>query len=286
MLSGFLITTLLLREFKDNGRIALSKFYARRTLRIFPAFYFYLLVLFAAASIGLVPAIGAASWVHALTYTMDYVGLRERPWNLGHLWSLAVEEQFYLLWPTAVAVVRPRRAMWVAAGTILLVPAVRFMTWHFFPAAVVGMKWQFHTVCDALATGCLLAGIRWEAWDWSAYRNYLTSRLFVLVPIAVLVMNRLDVGRPRFNFLIGQTVMNVGIALCIDWVLRNDTSVIVRVLELPGIVLLGTLSYSIYLGSSRSSITRRTAGSSSFRSIAWPPSRWRGCPIPSSSGPS
>ena len=109
VLSGFLITTLLLKEFDSNGSISLKKFYARRTLRIFPAFYFFLLVLFVADRLGLVPRIDGSSWIHALTYTMDYVGLKDRPWNLGHIWSLAVEEQFYLLWPRRWSCSGPER---------------------------------------------------------------------------------------------------------------------------------------------------------------------------------
>lgn len=247
VLSGFLITTLLLGEFQENGAIALGKFYARRTLRIFPAFYAFLLVLFLAERLALVPGIDASSWIHAFTYTMDYVGLKDRPWNLGHIWSLAVEEQFYLLWPTALALLRPRKGMWLAVAAILVVPIIRWSTWRFFPQYAGGIKWQFHTVCDALASGCLLAGVRHALWTRPAYRRWLTSRAFIVVPIGVLLVNRIVVGRPQVNYLVGQTVMNLGIALCIDYVLRHHDGVVGRLLELRPVVFVGTLSYSIYL---------------------------------------
>ena len=247
VLSGFLITTLLLEEFQENGTIALGKFYARRTLRIFPAFYAYLLVLFLLDRLALVPRIEASSWIHAFTYTMDYVGLKDRPWNLGHIWSLAVEEQFYLLWPAALVLLRPRKAMWLPVAAILLVPILRWSTWRFFPQYAGGIKWQFHTVCDALASGCLLAGLRHALWARSGYRRWLVSRVFVVVPIGVLLMNRLVVGRPQVSYLAGQTLMNLGIALCIEHVLRNHEGVVGRMLELRPVAFIGTLSYSIYL---------------------------------------
>ena len=147
VLSGFLITTLLLEEFRENGRVSLRNFYARRTLRIFPAFYFFLFVVFVLMKRGWVAPIGASSWIHAATYTMDYLGFHDRAWDLGHLWSLAVEEQFYLIWPAALVLLRPRRALWSAFAVILVVPLIRWCTWKYFPGRVDDMKWQFHTVC-------------------------------------------------------------------------------------------------------------------------------------------
>lgn len=247
VLSGFLITTLLLEEFRENGTISLRNFYARRTLRIFPASYAFLLAVFVLERFAVVPPISASSWIHAVTYTMDYQSLRDRAWDLGHLWSLAVEEQFYLLWPTVLVLLRPRKALWSAFAVILLVPVVRLMTWRFFPSHANDMKWQFHTVCDALATGCLLAGVRDVAWALPAYRRLLGSAAFALVPLGVLIVNWGIVGRPRLNYLVGQTMLNLGLALCIDYALRHHDGVIGRALNLGPVAYVGTLSYSIYL---------------------------------------
>jgi peptidoglycan/LPS O-acetylase OafA/YrhL len=247
VLSGFLITTLLLNEFRENGRISLRDFYARRTLRIFPAFYVFLLVVFILMKHAWVAPISASSWLHAATYTMDYMSFHVRAWDLGHLWSLAVEEQFYLLWPTVLVLLRPRKALWGAFGVILLVPLVRWCTWKYFPGLIDEMKWQFHTVCDALATGCVLAGVRDALWKRPAYRWLLESGAFVLVPVGIFAVNRAMVGRPRFGNVLGQTMINVGIALCIDYLLRNSKSAAGRVMNLRFVAYLGTLSYSLYL---------------------------------------
>ena len=245
VLSGFLITSLLLEEFRKNGQISLRNFYARRTLRIFPAFYVFLLGVFFLERSGVVERISTPSWIHAVTYTSDYLSLHDRP--LGHLWSLAVEEQFYLIWPVAVVLLRPRKALWSAFAVVLIVPLVRFFTWRFFPDSAHEMKWQFHTVCDALATGCLLAGVRDAAWERPAYRRFLNSAAFALVPIGVLALNWITVGRPRVDYLVGQTSLNVGIALCIDYLVRKPDGFAGRTMNIRFVAYVGTLSYSIYL---------------------------------------
>jgi peptidoglycan/LPS O-acetylase OafA/YrhL len=247
VLSGFLITTLLLQEFEDSGSISLRNFYARRTLRIFPASYAFLLIIFVLEKLSVVPDVSASSWIHALTYTTDYAHTGTLDWTLGHLWSLAVEEQFYLIWPLAIALLRPRKALLAAAMVVLFVPLVRWTTWRFFPEHAEAIKWQFHTVCDALATGCLLAGVRGAIGSTPIYRRLLRPPALGIVALGILTVNWLSVGRPQFSNLLGQTVMNLGIAFCIDYVLRKPDGSVGRVLNLGAIAYVGTLSYSMYL---------------------------------------
>jgi peptidoglycan/LPS O-acetylase OafA/YrhL len=99
IISGFLITTLLLREKSNFGYISLPAFYTRRCLRILPAFFFYLLVIVVLDRTGFVQ-LPAGNLLYAVTYTMNF---NPNPyWYTGHFWSLSVEEQFYLLWPLAL----------------------------------------------------------------------------------------------------------------------------------------------------------------------------------------
>src|ERR1700724_1408201 len=121
VVSGFLITTLLLKERDRTGRIDLLAFYRRRTFRIFPACFFY------------VTAMAVVAWPlgylgYAYSYTMCYAG-QGRPWLLGHLWSLSVEEQFYLLWPFALALAFSMRRR-VAIVVMFAAPIARLTFWH------------------------------------------------------------------------------------------------------------------------------------------------------------
>ena len=91
VISGFLITGLLMQELAQEGRIRLGRFYLRRTLRIFPPYYTLL------AALGLASVFGAVTLaphdlLHGATYTSNYY--LGRSWFLGHSWSLSVEEQF------------------------------------------------------------------------------------------------------------------------------------------------------------------------------------------------
>jgi peptidoglycan/LPS O-acetylase OafA/YrhL len=96
VLSGYLITTLLLREEEQTGGISLRYFYLRRALRLFPALWLYLLVVGAIWLAGWLPQVPWHDFVSSLFYVRNFVGHGR---ETAHLWSLSLEEQFYFLWP-------------------------------------------------------------------------------------------------------------------------------------------------------------------------------------------
>jgi hypothetical protein len=89
VISGFLITNLLLTELAAAGRIHIGRFYLRRTFRIFPPYYVFILVL-ALAALARWIELAPGDLFHTLTYTSNYDATRS--WNVGHTWSLSVEE--------------------------------------------------------------------------------------------------------------------------------------------------------------------------------------------------
>jgi peptidoglycan/LPS O-acetylase OafA/YrhL len=240
VISGFLITGLLLDEQAHTGQIDIRRFYLRRTLRIFPPYYTLILMLLLAEAIGWVHLMPHDA-LHAATYTSNYQ--TGGSWYLGHAWSLSVEEQFYLLWPALILLAGTRRGIAIAAGVVLLSPFVRLASWEF---ARVGMTHRFETVADSIAVGCVLAGTRPFLHRQRGYMATLSSPLFVLVPIAALAANLLH-GHPRTYFAAGLTIENVGLALCIDWCVTYAEGRIGRVLNTPPLVFVGVMSYSLYL---------------------------------------
>jgi peptidoglycan/LPS O-acetylase OafA/YrhL len=244
VISGFLISTLLLAELRRRGSIHLRRFYLRRTLRIFVPYYACVAVILLLQLPGLV-SLTPGDVAHALTYTMNY--FPERSWDLGHGWSLSVEEQFYLAWP-AVLLLGARRGLWVAATCLVLAPLIRIVYFFLFPVLLeYEVRYRFETVVDALAIGCLLAG----ASDWlgrqSFYRDFLASRLLIAVPVVVVVYAATLDPRTRGYLLIGSSAQNAGIALCMAWCVANAGSWVGKLLNSRPLVLLGLMSYSIYL---------------------------------------
>jgi peptidoglycan/LPS O-acetylase OafA/YrhL len=242
VISGYLITGLLLREQEQTGTISIPRFYFRRTLRIFPAYYTFLALIAVAAASGWV-VLRPHDMLHAVTYTENYNA--DHAWVIGHTWSLSVEEQFYILWPALLLVCGTRRGMWLAAVFAAAVPFVRIGVFYFAPPWYPRTGYTFEVAGDAIATGCLLAGCRSQLWANARYRAMLQSAWFWVVPVLVLVIS--SAARPRFQGLIGITLMNVGVALCLDWAIRNADSLVGRLLNSAPLVFVGKMSYSLYL---------------------------------------
>ena len=159
VLSGFLITHLLLKEYDKTGDISLRRFYVRRVLRIFPAFYGYIAFYVVGRMIIALP-IDWRSVLACMTYTGNYFAAfgGQRVATMQHTWSLAVEEQFYLLWPAIFWLLakNPARLMKGLAAAILAVWAYRWLALglHFNETYIYE---TFESRADALAIGCLLA---------------------------------------------------------------------------------------------------------------------------------
>jgi peptidoglycan/LPS O-acetylase OafA/YrhL len=242
VISGYLITGLLIREEQQTGTISIRQFYFRRTLRIFPAYYTFLALVAIAAAAGWV-ALKPHDMLHALTYTENYNA--DHSWIVGHTWSLSVEEQFYLLWPAVLLLSGTRRGMWIAAAFACAVPLIRVGIYYAAPVWYPRTGYTFEGVGDAIATGCLLAGWRSRLWANLRYRALLQSRWFWLVPAAAFGISSAD--RPRIQGLVGITAMNICAAICLDWAIRNSEGAVGRVLNSAPLVFIGQMSYSLYL---------------------------------------
>jgi peptidoglycan/LPS O-acetylase OafA/YrhL len=142
-----LITGLLLKERERAGTISLRDFYVRRAYRILPAAYVFMLAMVAEHW----HALSWSSILSALTYSSNY--FHDKNWVLGHLWSLSVEEQFYLLWPL-ILVFFFRTRLWVVASLVLSGPPLRVVFWVLWGYRAV--EHPFPVVMDALAAGCAL----------------------------------------------------------------------------------------------------------------------------------
>lgn len=235
IISGFLITSLLLRERAESGRISLLLFYIRRTLRILPPFVLFLgaVAMLNALAIIRVPP---GNWAYALTYTLNFDP--HPPWVLGHLWSLSVEEQFYLLWPLVMRFARP--SMWTAVATVSLFAGITSA--HLIDPA---LHYAFPFVCGPIAMGCLLAIQAPAIERFIAASKFLSSDWFFVFAVpAILLLDTPDFGNATRYIAL---VTNSLVTLCVARLVFLPVGVVARVLNRPPLVRLGKLSYSLYL---------------------------------------
>lgn len=163
VLSGYLITSILLVERSAGGSFGLyaGRFYVRRALRIFPLYYFYLFVNYLLVRLS---GNEADDYVFYLTYTQNFLlgatQFSDIAGNLGHTWSLATEEQFYLLWPFLVYYLSRRWLTGVCVALIIAAPI--FRGWAYATLGNPYLTYAFPLgSADTLALGCLCA-LHWE----------------------------------------------------------------------------------------------------------------------------
>jgi peptidoglycan/LPS O-acetylase OafA/YrhL len=241
VISGYLITSLLLREREKSGTIRLPTFYFRRCMRLSPALLFYLVAVFTLSALGAI-TLRQGDVLHALTYTMNFHF--DRAWQVGHLWSLSVEEQFYLLWPAAL-LYAGSRARTVCFSVIAAVPLVRISLLFVAPFLVIRSDELFFTIADTLAAGCALAFIQQRLWRNSWYTRFQNSPAFWFVPVAALAIHFNPIW--RLQALLGFTVINICIVLTIDQAVRMPKTAWGRFLNLRTMRTVGLISYSLYL---------------------------------------
>ncbi len=242
VISGFLITRLMLLERTRNGQVSLKRFYARRALRLFPAMYTYVACVCILWAFGVLHLHARDIW-HAVTYTVNFLPNRGKA--IGHLWSLSNEEQFYLLWPCTFLLLGPRRSAWVAAGTILFGPIARACAWLFLRHTPYGDLPMFPMVADSIAIGCLLANIS----GWLEQKNWYL-RLFRPAYSIALLLLLLAVNRYMDYTIVsvfGSSVIIVCLAILIHRCVYRPNDWVGRVLNWKPVVFVGALSYSLYL---------------------------------------
>jgi peptidoglycan/LPS O-acetylase OafA/YrhL len=243
IISGFLITSLLLAERERTGTISIRNFYVRRVFRIFPAYFVFLLAMVALFPTGWL-VLHKVDFLPSAGFFSDYVTPQDA---LGHTWSLSVEEQFYLLWPGAIVLLGLRRALYACAALLVIAPTFRVLVdlslWPEKPMR------GFECVADALACGCILACAREQLWNNPLYRRLVSSPYVALIPVATLLFMAVTIVDARILYhTVGISLLNFGLVLMLDRYMRfPETTWTGRWLNWAPIAWIGTISYSLYL---------------------------------------
>ena len=252
VLSGFLITWLLLKENDTRGTISIATFYKRRTLRIFPAFYVYWLVMVAL----LVWTGRTVLWPHAwsaLLYGSNYYSAINGDPNNGfsHTWSLAIEEQFYLVWPLVFLMLRGNlRKMTgfliVLIGAVWIHRAVLCFGFHVDQAYIFA---AFDTRLDELMVGCLLAVLLKRRALSSLWSAVSANALLPLATIALLALSIYAGGHfiDRYRDVFGFAIEPLLFAILVVQVIVFSSTRLWSWTEWRVCRFLGRISYSLYL---------------------------------------
>lgn len=257
-LSGYLITTLLRREFDRYADISLRQFYLRRVLRIFPPFYLVLLAAYTVCVLGLwessplTPGAVVAQLAHATNYYIVrngwWTGLAPGTWVY---WSLAVEEHFYLVFPLLYLWLRRRGFSANRQAAILVGLCAAILLWRC--VLVFGLHAPkdrtyvaSDTRVDSILAGCLLAIWKNPVMDRDgpSDRDLLTKWL----PLgAVMLGTSLVYRRPEFEQTLRYTLQSFGLLPFFVAAIRYYDKPLVSLLESRVAKYLGLLSYSMYL---------------------------------------
>ena len=244
VLSGFLITHLLLTDEAAHGELRLGTFYRRRALRILPVYYAFVLVFFI---LDLTTPLDTrwSQYVGALTFTKNML---PAGWYDGHLWSLAVEQQFYLLWPIALLLLTPRSRFQFAAVLIGLAACFRV---GFYAADL--RSWYYYSLftnMDSLMFGGAAAMLV-QLWPDRLRRalDYRPTLLRVCCLGAIVLIWRLTAAARLglFTVPLGCTIQNVAATFLILSYTYKTTGIGYGILNLPLLRAVGVLSFSLYV---------------------------------------
>jgi len=255
VLSGFLIHTLSVREIEKTGAFNWRQFYMRRVLRIFPCFYAYIGVLLILIALGMV----TLSWqmiVSAATFTLNYRHLWDHSSGaydyaiIGHYWTLALEEQFYLTWPLLILLLVKRKLLPVLLAIIAIAPFLRVVFYFFTPDSRGQLSMMFHTGFDSIAAGVLLGELlrRASSKRWlevlASKQAFVAGTLLFLLIISPFLSERFG---GAYGLTVGKSLELFSLCIVITAAVTFPNTLLYRFLNWRPLTYVGVLSYSLYV---------------------------------------
>jgi peptidoglycan/LPS O-acetylase OafA/YrhL len=256
VISGFLITGILLKEQTKTATIGLKNFYARRALRLVPAYILFIILTCIVNPLhckNLAPAVGIAA-----IYMCDF----DLAMNWGHIlgsgfeiaWSLSVEEKFYLIWPTVMKFARKHLA-WIGLTTI-----AACFAWRAY-LVYTGAFWMrvaggFDTKVDALMIGCLAAVALHNPQIRAKLQKYCTHFLLPIGLFAFVILYLRALGHPfgavgvtakLLYWNVRVPVFTIAFTALIMSLCLQPKSIVARFLSMVPFTWIGKISYSLYL---------------------------------------
>jgi len=259
VLSAFLITKLLLLEYATEKHISLPKFYIRRILRIWPLYFFMLLLIFI-----VLPSMGEyyVPGIHSIEYqnltnkylfphlfflgnfSAGYYGMPNVS-IIAHLWTVGIEEQFYIFWPFLLLFLLKNKTRYTYFMLFLLLLLSMYMRYYFVSNSVHPMIWtNTVTRLDPLILGIFLAFSRDN--DCISSRGSVVKVLFGLVCVAGITLSS-SIHNQSIHVVWQYFILALGFYLIVDACVSDNEGVINTFLSNKIFVWLGKLTYGLYV---------------------------------------
>jgi len=236
-LSGYLIGTLLLMEKRATGTISLRKFYVRRIFRILPPILVYLATIYTLHRLGVLPVLSTSELIAVLAFFRNYA---PGGWYTGHFWSLAIEEQFYLVIPLLLLILRWRIALTVTSALAILSAIVRAIEFKYL--VVDSIQFRTENRIDALMCGVILALLlqNQDIRQWMKDNLSFITLAFLSLGTATSVI---ILSAPAAR----RSIISVALPLLIAHTVLHPKRWWSLWLEYSPLKWLGRLSYSVYI---------------------------------------
>lgn len=248
VISGFIITTLLLNELSISSTLSLKRFYLKRAFRILPPFYFYLLVVWL-LHLGIGLSIDSTGIWTAATFTQRYLPY-DVPWWTGHSWSLSVEEIFYVIWPFILLSFGKNKAGRFALLWVIFAPFIRVASYFFVNDEIRdNIETLFQVRADSIFFGALVAIYFDDVKSNSIANSFFRRKLQIIcMCLAIFVSPLLAFFYHRYyQMTLGYSLEPASVAIFMWWLLKERPRSIGRILNSRLMIHIGLISYSLYI---------------------------------------
>jgi peptidoglycan/LPS O-acetylase OafA/YrhL len=247
-ISGFLITQILLNEYNLKGKINLKNFFLKRILRLLPPYLLLLTTIFILIQFNYLEK-NYGSLVFSFFYLMNFAPDKYYMVELGHTWSLAVEEQFYLIWPFVIQLFK-KGQIFIFTTSIILVSIIAVCFFEPFVLEFRSTSFSFSNpsrwlipAIAPIAIGCSSAAILIYKNDKintllnNSYIAFIISTLFFMSPLFL----------PINLFKFYSIIQSFGVSIFLIWIVLNQNAKITNILELKPLRYIGKISYGLYV---------------------------------------
>lgn len=239
-LSGFLITKILLHEINDFQRINFKHFYIRRFLRLLPPLMVFYILIVVLMHLNMIQST-SYGFIFSILYLYNYVPNKFYTGELGHTWSLAVEEQYYLIWPFIVNFFNKRKGfIFIIVILILCIISLYIYPELTFTKSYKSGRWFIPAVAPIMI-GSFFAWLIDE--NESKYSDYFKQNKTYIWAGFILFLF------PLYSPLLklASLIQSSGISIILIWLLFHQESKFTLILNNKFLSFIGTISYGLYI---------------------------------------